>query len=361
MFNEYIGALALIFIAEMGDKTQILSMAFATKYKIEKILMGVAIGSFINHGLAIILGSLLTQVIKIEMLQLIAGIMFIVFALWSLSVDDDDEDDVSITKYGAIITVALAFFLGELGDKTQLTALTLASSSRYPYIILAGTVSGMVLTSMIGIFIGSKLGSKIPEMQLKLGAFAIFIFFGLQKILVSPYIVGIDVTYIVLVSMFVFSLSLYRIRSFVLTLRSVERSRLVGRAEDLYEFTHKIDDMVLKMCHGEDSCVSCSGEKCLVGFLKAIVKNSLKSDRIIEGIDTERFRKMLNKDFSKEHAIEILSIICEYYDKYQSEYINNNAISMIRMSLEVIIYGEVQKLYKSYDDYREHLSKVDNK
>lgn len=357
MFNEYIGALALIFIAEMGDKTQILSMAFATKYKIEKILMGVAIGSFINHGLAIILGTLLTQVIKLDMLSLIAGVMFIVFALWSLSVDDDEDEDVSITKYGPIVTVALAFFLGELGDKTQLTALTLASSSRYPYIILLGTVSGMVLTSMIGIFIGSKLGNKIPEMQLKLGAFAIFMFFGLQKIVISPYIVGIDITYTVLVSMLVFSTSLYRIRSFVLTLRSVEKSRLVRQAEDLYEFTHKVDDMVLKLCHGETSCVTCSGEKCLVGFLKATVKNSLKSDKIIEEIDTERFRKMLNKDFSKEHALEILTIICEYYNKYPSEYSNNNAISAIRMSLEVIIYGEVQRLYKNYDDYREHVIK----
>ncbi|MGB3368560.1 MAG: TMEM165/GDT1 family protein [Acidaminobacteraceae bacterium] len=357
MFNEYIGALALIFIAEMGDKTQILSMAFATKYKIEKILMGVAIGSFINHGLAILLGTLLTQVIKIEMLTLIAGVMFIVFALWSLTVDDDDEDDVSITKYGPIVTVALAFFLGELGDKTQLTALTLASSSKYPYIILAGTVSGMVLTSMIGIFIGSKLGSKIPEMQLKLGAFAIFMLFGLQKLLVSPYIVGVDIIYIVLVSMIVFSLSLYRIRLFMITLKSVEKSRFVRRAEDLYQFTHKVDDMILKMCHGEESCVTCSGEKCLVGFLKATVKNSLKSDKMIENIDTDRFRKMLNKDFSKEHAIEILTIICEYYDKYPSEYTDNKAISMIRMSLEVIIYGEVQRVYKNYDDYREHVTK----
>jgi len=210
---------------------------------------------------------------------------------------------------------------------------------------------------MIGIFIGSKLGSKIPEIQLKLGAFVIFMFFGLQKILMSPYIVGVNITYIVLVSMLVFSSSLYRIRSFMITLRSVEKSRLVRQAEDLYLFTHKVDDMVLKMCHGEKSCVSCSGEKCLVGFLKVTINSSLKSDKIIENIDTEKFRKMLNKDFSKEHATEILTIICEYYGKYPSEYTDNNAISTIRMSLEVIIYGEVQRLYKNYDDYREHLTK----
>lgn len=357
MFSEYIGALALIFIAEMGDKTQILSMAFATKYKIEKILMGVAIGSFINHGLAIILGTLLTQVIKIEMLQLVAGIMFIVFAIWSLNVDDDDDDDVSISKYGPILTVALAFFLGELGDKTQLTALTLASSSSYPYIILAGTVSGMVLTSVIGILIGSKLGSKIPEMQLKLGAFAVFMFFGIQKIIVSPYIVGINLLYILIVSGLVIILSIYRIRSFTIRLKATEKTKLVRQAEDLYSFTHKVNDIVLKMCHGESSCVSCSGEKCLVGFLKATINSSLKSDKIIENMDTDRFKKMLNKDFSKEHASEILTIICEYYDKYPSEYIENESIGLIRMALEVIIFGEVKKKYKNYNDYREHVTK----
>ncbi|HSN65582.1 MAG TPA: TMEM165/GDT1 family protein, partial [Fusibacter sp.] len=84
--NDYLQALALIFIAEMGDKTQIMAMAFATQYKVKQILIGVAIGAFFNHGLAILLGSMLTQFVPLEARQLVAGVLFITFGLLSLSI-----------------------------------------------------------------------------------------------------------------------------------------------------------------------------------------------------------------------------------------------------------------------------------
>ena len=185
MFAEYFQALTLIFIAEMGDKTQILSMAFATKFKIRQILIGVALGAALNHGLAIAFGTLLSRYVPLELLQLLAGGLFIFFAFWSLQAQEAEEEDVK-SAYGPVLTVALAFFLGELGDKTQLTALTLSAGARSPLLILAGTVSGMVLTSLIGILVGIKLGDKIKELHLKIGAFSVFMFFGLQKIFTSP-------------------------------------------------------------------------------------------------------------------------------------------------------------------------------
>jgi putative Ca2+/H+ antiporter (TMEM165/GDT1 family) len=113
-------AFMLIFVAEMGDKTQILAMAFATKYPVKKVLLGIFIGAFLNHGLAVLFGSYLSQIIPISSLQIIAGFAFVGFALWTLYSDDEEEEETKKYKLGPIFTVSLAFFLGELGDKTQL-------------------------------------------------------------------------------------------------------------------------------------------------------------------------------------------------------------------------------------------------
>src|SRR5690606_22932798 len=147
-------------MAEMGDKTQILAMAFATQYQVKKVLMGVFLGSLLNHGIAVALGSYLSSVIPINTIQIIAGISFVGFALWTLKNDDDDEEEGdSKGKFGPVFTVAMAFFIGELGDKTQLTAITLSVDASYPVFILLGTVSGMILTSSLGIYVGSKIGN----------------------------------------------------------------------------------------------------------------------------------------------------------------------------------------------------------
>ena len=87
--SELIQAFTLIFIAEMGDKTQIMAMAFATKFKVKQILVGVFIGSLLNHGLAIALGSVLNRFIPLDALQLVADVLFVAFGLMSLSIAED--------------------------------------------------------------------------------------------------------------------------------------------------------------------------------------------------------------------------------------------------------------------------------
>jgi len=117
MIQEMIKAFMLIFIAEMGDKTQILAMAFAVRFPVKKVLLGIGIGAFLNHGLAVIVGSYLSKMISIDIVQMVAGFVFILFALWTLKPDEDDEVEEAKSKFGPVATVALAFFLGELGDK----------------------------------------------------------------------------------------------------------------------------------------------------------------------------------------------------------------------------------------------------
>ncbi|HSQ34229.1 MAG TPA: TMEM165/GDT1 family protein, partial [Peptostreptococcaceae bacterium] len=105
--------------------------------------------------------------------------LFIFFGLWSLKFEAaEDEENESKGNYGPVATVALAFFIGELGDKTQLTAMTLGATSHYPLLTLLGTVTGMIVVGGIGIVVGKLLGKKIPEATMKVLASAIFIFFG---------------------------------------------------------------------------------------------------------------------------------------------------------------------------------------
>jgi putative Ca2+/H+ antiporter (TMEM165/GDT1 family) len=190
--KEFITAFVLITLAEMGDKTQLLAMAFSSKFKSISVLIGIFIGSFLNHGIAIAIGNYVSRFVSIEKIQILASILFILFGLWSLKIDNEDSDEENVKgNYGPIITVALAFFIGELGDKTQLTAMTLGANSKYPIFVLFGTVCGMIVTGGLGIIIGKLLGKKIPEVTMKIVAAFVFIFFGtigLYKYIPSIYI-----------------------------------------------------------------------------------------------------------------------------------------------------------------------------
>lgn len=182
MIQEFLQAFFFIFIAEMGDKTQILAMTFATRYNAGQVFIGIFIGVIINHSIAILLGAYLSNQINPNILQVLAGVLFIIFGLWSLINDEDDEEDKKALKHGAILTVASAFFIGELGDKTQLTAMTLSMDAVYPAAILIGTVTGMLVTSCLGIFIGAKLGDKISNTVIQITSGIIFIQFGIIKL-----------------------------------------------------------------------------------------------------------------------------------------------------------------------------------
>lgn len=193
-----ISSFLLIFLAEMGDKTQLLALAFSTKYKVTHVLLGVFIGVLLNHGLAIVFGSFISTYISIEIIETAASFMFIMFGLWSLKLEYEDDDSESInTLKNPILTVASAFFVGELGDKTQLTAMALGASSSSPFMVLIGTTSGMILVSLIGIIVGKILGKKIPEVTMKILASIIFIGFGLSGLyasLNSQFLTSLNIT-----------------------------------------------------------------------------------------------------------------------------------------------------------------------
>ena len=273
MLTEYIQALLLIFAAEMGDKTQILAMMFATKYKTGKVLIGIFIGSFLNHGIAVAFGTFLGNMIPVYILQMIAGLAFIGFAMWTLMAGEEDDEDGAVKKSrSAIVVVAMAFFIGELGDKTQLTAITLSLDAAYPWLILLGTVSGMVVTSSLGIFVGSKVGDKLPEALIKVVSGGIFLIFGVQK-LISATPAALVTIYSVTAFVLVVTIGV------VLLLRTTWIAHKEGRltpyskaARSLYDYAQRLQISADDICRGVKHCGTCQGERCAVGFIRHLAK-----------------------------------------------------------------------------------------
>lgn len=213
MTEELLGAFLLVFAAEMGDKTQILAMMFASRYKAASVLTGVFIGSLLNHGLAVLLGATLGNVIPIPVLAAVAGLAFIYFAFSSLKNEDSEEEHTRGYK-NPIIAVASAFFVGELGDKTQLAAITLSMDAVYPFIILIGTVSAMVVTSSIGIWVGSKIGKRIPETLIKVISAILFYGFGSIK-LITLFWNKVDILFILTEAIIITGVFIWTIMRFI--------------------------------------------------------------------------------------------------------------------------------------------------
>jgi Ca2+/H+ antiporter, TMEM165/GDT1 family len=176
----FLFAAGAVTLAEMGDKTQLLAMAFAGKYKASKVLIGVFIATVFNHALAVAAGNYITRWEGAQVwIQGIAALSFIFFGLWTIRGDKLDGEDQKKTKFGPILTVTIAFFIAELGDKTQLATIALAAQFPLsPIPILMGTTTGMLIADGIGIIIGVVLGRSIPERTVKLVSAAAFILFG---------------------------------------------------------------------------------------------------------------------------------------------------------------------------------------
>ena len=166
------------FIAEMGDKTQLMLIALTSKYKLKDIILGTAAAILVLNGLAVLAGGLVSEFIKI-----IAALAFLYFAASTLAGDDDDEEEEggkSKIQF-APLAVFCTFFVAELGDKTQLTAITFGANEGMgaAFIVWIGCSLGLFLADILGMLVGYLLKSKTPEGLLNTLAFVIFAIFGI--------------------------------------------------------------------------------------------------------------------------------------------------------------------------------------
>ena len=176
---------ALIFVAELGDKSQLMAMTFATRYRAWTILWAITVATAIVHLLSVAVGAALGAALPTDAISILAGVAFLGFAAWTIRGDElNDEDEARSRRSDRSIffTVAGAFFLSELGDKTMLATVTLATDYGWFGVWLGSTV-GMVAADALAIVVGQQLGSRLPERVVKLGAAATFVLFGVWMII----------------------------------------------------------------------------------------------------------------------------------------------------------------------------------
>ncbi len=177
--NVILASTALVVLAEMGDKTQLLAMALACRFRWQTVMLGVFAATLCNHFLAVVAGTYLTTFIPIHYVRVAASASFILFGFWTLRGDTLEGEDKRF-NYSPFWTVAVAFFLAEMGDKTQLATVALAAEYKLIVAVWLGTTTGMLIADAIGIGVGIVLGKRIPERFIKWVAAFIFIFFGLS-------------------------------------------------------------------------------------------------------------------------------------------------------------------------------------
>jgi putative Ca2+/H+ antiporter (TMEM165/GDT1 family) len=170
----------VIFVAELGDKSQLMALAFAARYRALPILIGITIATAFVHAISVIIGAVVGAALPTRALAVIAGLAFFVFAAWSLRGDTLGEDEASRvrrTDRSAVVAASVAFFLAELGDKTMLATITLATSENL-LAVWAGSTLGMVTADALAILLGQQMGARLPERVIRIGAFIAFVVFG---------------------------------------------------------------------------------------------------------------------------------------------------------------------------------------
>lgn len=201
------------FIAEMGDKTQLMLIALTSKYKLRDIISGTAVAILVLNGLAVLAGGLVSEFIPDWLIKTIAALAFLYFAASTIAWDDDDEEEgsgKSKIKF-APLAVFCTFFIAELGDKTQLTAITFGANEGMSaaLVVWIGCSLGLFAADILGMLVGYLLKSKTPDGLLNTLAFAIFSIFGVYTLyqglkLIRRYVCPIPVWPILIAATVVF-------------------------------------------------------------------------------------------------------------------------------------------------------------
>lgn len=175
IFNSFF----LVFVSEMGDKTQLLALLLITRFrKPVPILLGILFATLLNHALASYIGTFLTQLVSPEILKWILAVTFIGFGLWML-IPDKAEDLQSNERWGPFLTTLVVFFFAEMGDKTQLATVALGAQYAAPILVTLGTTLAMLAADGLVVLFGHRLTKKLPMIWIHRASSAIFILFGL--------------------------------------------------------------------------------------------------------------------------------------------------------------------------------------
>jgi Ca2+/H+ antiporter, TMEM165/GDT1 family len=184
--ESLLAALGLVFIAELGDKTQLVALGFGARHRLAPVITGVVIAYMATNLLSVVVGGLLGATLPTRAIGLGGGVLFLGFAAWTLWNDDDEEDEEGATTghRSIVLSVATAMFVAELGDKTMLATATLAAQGN-PVLVWIGATIGIVLAGTLGVLLGRVFGARLPERATRIGSAVLFAVFGLALIVTN--------------------------------------------------------------------------------------------------------------------------------------------------------------------------------
>ena len=174
----------IVALAEIGDKTQLLAFILAARFrKPLPIILGILVATIANHAMAGALGTWITSLLSPESLRWILGISFIAMAVWTLIPDKFEEDEARFASYGVFGTTLIAFFLAEMGDKTQIATVALAAQYQSLIAVVAGTTLGMMIANVPAVLLGDRAAHRMPVRLIHALAAAIFAILGVATLL----------------------------------------------------------------------------------------------------------------------------------------------------------------------------------
>lgn len=182
--NTVLQSFFLVFISEMGDKTQLLTLVLVLRYRQPWAIMGgILVATLLNHGLASWLGGRAAALVAPGVLAWVLALTFFAFAAWILVPDKDEGLEEKKDGAGAFWTTAVAFFLAEMGDKTQLATIALGARFASPWLVTAGTTLGMLAADGLAVAFGERLLQRIPMLWVRRAASLLFALFGVGILL----------------------------------------------------------------------------------------------------------------------------------------------------------------------------------
>ena len=171
---------ALVAIAEIGDKTQLLAIILAARYrKPVPIILGILAATLLNHAAAAAAGALIAQFLSGPAFQIAVGVAFIVMAAWALIPDKQDDAAVQKTASSVFLTTLIVFFIVEIGDKTQIATTLLAARFQDIVLVTIGTTLGMMIANVPAVIFGERITRIVPMNYVRIAAAAIFAVIGI--------------------------------------------------------------------------------------------------------------------------------------------------------------------------------------
>lgn len=173
----------LVAIAEIGDKTNILAMILATRYRQPvPIILGILVATLANHALAASVGAAVAAWLGPQAMRWVLAVLFLVMAAWCLIPDKEDEGPKAVGKLGAFLATAVAFFLVEMGDKTQLATMALAARFHSVVLVTAGTTAGMLAANVPAVLFGDVLARRVSLKVVRIVAAVSFAILGVLTV-----------------------------------------------------------------------------------------------------------------------------------------------------------------------------------